>query len=115
MLCLDHGSWRTEIFPTYKANRPPKPEAAVLEFARVKADLARRYPCASAANYEADDIMATLARIPAVGDQLEIEDGVLRVERMDGRRIDRVRFTPNNLEGIESAVEEAREEAENGR
>lgn len=66
VLCLDHGSWRTEIFPTYKANRPPKPEAAVLEFARVKADLARRYPCASAANYEADDIMATLARF-AVG------------------------------------------------
>ena len=65
-LCLDHGSWRYELLPAYKANRPPKPEAAVLEMERVKADLARRYPCASAANYEADDVMATLARF-AVG------------------------------------------------
>ena len=59
--------------------------------------------------------MATLERIPVVGDELEIEDGVLRVERMDGRRVDRVRFTPNNLEGIEDALDQSREEAEHGR
>jgi CBS domain containing-hemolysin-like protein len=78
-------------------------------------EMAIKVPTDRAYETVAGYIMATLARIPAVGDQLEIEDGVLRVERMDGRRIDRVRFTPNNLEGIESAVEEAREEAENGR
>ena len=38
--------------------------------------------------------MSQLGRIPSVGDQVEIEDGVLRVERMDGRRVDRVRFSP---------------------
>ena len=76
ILCLDHGSWRGEIFPAYKANRPPKPEAAVLEFARVKADLARRYPCASAANYEADDIMATLARFAVqAGHEVTVASG----------------------------------------
>lgn len=76
ILCLDHGSWRGEIFPAYKANRPPKPEAALLEFARVKADLARRYPCASAANYEADDIMATLARFAVnAGHEVTVASG----------------------------------------
>ena len=33
-------------------------------------------------------------RIAQVGDTVEIEAGVFRVERMDGRRIDRLRFTP---------------------
>jgi CBS domain containing-hemolysin-like protein len=78
-------------------------------------EMAIKVPTDRAYETVAGYIMATLERIPAVGDELEIEDGLLRVERMDGRRVDRVRFTPNNLEGIESAVEEAREEAENGR
>jgi CBS domain containing-hemolysin-like protein len=39
-------------------------------------------------------MMSTLGRIPSVGDEVKIEDGILRVERMDGRRVDRVRFTP---------------------
>ncbi|MGZ8804452.1 MAG: hemolysin family protein [Microbacterium sp.] len=38
-------------------------------------------------------IMSVLERIPLVGDTLEIEDGTLDVQRMDGRRVDRVRFT----------------------
>ena len=38
-------------------------------------------------------IMSVLERIPAVGDTLDIEDGTLDVQRMDGRRVDRVRFT----------------------
>jgi CBS domain containing-hemolysin-like protein len=37
-------------------------------------------------------IMSVLERIPVVGDTLEIEDGTLEVQRMDGRRVDRVRF-----------------------
>ncbi|WP_322409552.1 hemolysin family protein [Microbacterium invictum] len=39
-------------------------------------------------------IMSVLERIPAVGDAVSIEDGALEVQRMDGRRVDRVRFTP---------------------
>ncbi len=39
-------------------------------------------------------IMAALERIPAVGDTVDIDDGVLAVQRMDGRRVDRVQFTP---------------------
>jgi len=39
-------------------------------------------------------LMSELGRLPVVGDEVPIEAGVFRVERMDGRRIDRVRFTP---------------------
>jgi CBS domain containing-hemolysin-like protein len=39
-------------------------------------------------------IMATLGRLPVVGDEVPLEDGVFRVERLDGRRIDRIRWTP---------------------
>ncbi len=41
--------------------------------------------------------MSTLERIPVVGDRIELEDGTLEVQRMDGRRVDRVRFTPRPL------------------
>ena len=52
------------------------------------------------ASYEtvAGFLMSALGRIPAVGDEVKIENGILRVERMDGRRIDRVRFTPESIE-----------------
>ena len=40
-------------------------------------------------------LMSELERIPVVGDEVEIEDGTLAVQRMDGRRVDRVRFTPD--------------------
>ncbi|SDR71574.1 hemolysin family protein [Agrococcus carbonis] len=36
-------------------------------------------------------IMASLGSLPAVGDTVEIDSGTLRVERVDGRRVDRVR------------------------
>jgi CBS domain containing-hemolysin-like protein len=48
-------------------------------------------------------LMSVLGKIPAVGDQIDIDGGVLRIERMDGRRVDRVRFTPETL--IDSAGE----------
>jgi CBS domain containing-hemolysin-like protein len=39
-------------------------------------------------------IMSELGRLPVVGDVVAVEGGEFRVERLDGRRIDRVRFTP---------------------
>lgn len=39
-------------------------------------------------------LMSVLGRIPKVGDEVEIDSGTLKVERMDGRRVDRIRFTP---------------------
>lgn len=42
-------------------------------------------------------VMSTLERVPATGDEVEIDDGILSVQRMDGRRVDRIRFTPHPL------------------
>ena len=40
-------------------------------------------------------IMSVLERIPAVGDEVPLEAGTLTVQALEGRRVDRVRFTPH--------------------
>jgi CBS domain containing-hemolysin-like protein len=40
-------------------------------------------------------VMNELGRLPVVGDEVLIDGGTLRVERLDGRRIDRIRYTPD--------------------
>lgn len=65
-------------------------------------EMAIKVPDDGAYETVAGFIMSKLGRIPMNGDQVEIEEGSLKVERMDGRRVDRVRFTPStNSEGIE--------------
>ncbi|AUI53041.1 hemolysin family protein [Arthrobacter crystallopoietes] len=44
-------------------------------------------------------IMSELGRIAAAGDRVDVPGGVLEVERMDGRRVDRVRFIPDPVAG----------------
>jgi CBS domain containing-hemolysin-like protein len=51
-------------------------------------------------------LMAQLGRVAVVGDEVQIDGGTLRVERMDGRRVDRIRFIP------ETKVPEAGEKDE---
>jgi CBS domain containing-hemolysin-like protein len=46
-------------------------------------------------------LMSELGRLAKVGDTVDIDAGTFRVERMDGRRIDRVRFTPRHEEAAE--------------
>ncbi|MSZ46895.1 MAG: CBS domain-containing protein, partial [Actinobacteria bacterium] len=59
-------------------------------------EMAIKVPDDGAYETVAGFMMSALGRIPAVGDEVQIEDGLLRVERMDGRRVDRVRFTPTS-------------------
>ncbi|HEV7622597.1 MAG TPA: transporter associated domain-containing protein, partial [Amnibacterium sp.] len=40
-------------------------------------------------------VVSRLGRLPRVGDTVRIEQGVLEVLRLDGRRIDRLRFVPD--------------------
>jgi CBS domain containing-hemolysin-like protein len=40
-------------------------------------------------------VMNELDRLPIVGDEVRVGDGMLRVERLDGRRVDTLRFTPD--------------------
>jgi CBS domain containing-hemolysin-like protein len=42
-------------------------------------------------------LMSALGKIPVAGDEVAIDGGLLKVERMDGRRVDRVRYTPSHL------------------
>ncbi|WP_432511656.1 hemolysin family protein [Kineococcus sp. SYSU DK001] len=39
-------------------------------------------------------VMSRLGRIPAVGDEVEVDGAVLRVARMEGRRVERLRLRP---------------------
>ncbi len=49
-------------------------------------------------------LMSELGRLPVVGDVVDIEAGQFRIERLDGRRIDRVRFTPRPVEANEAGA-----------
>ena len=60
-------------------------------------EMAIKVPDDGAYETVAGFLMSALGRIPVSGDEVEIEDGILKVERMDGRRVDRVRFSPTNL------------------
>jgi CBS domain containing-hemolysin-like protein len=60
-------------------------------------EMAIKVPADGAYETVAGYIMAQLGRMPAVGDEIEIDGGILRVERMDGRRVDRVRFKPEQI------------------
>jgi CBS domain containing-hemolysin-like protein len=51
-------------------------------------------------------LMSVLERIPAVGDAVEIEDGTLSVQRMVGRRVERVKFTPRRMDAVSDASAE---------
>ncbi|MEO6944255.1 MAG: hemolysin family protein [Lacisediminihabitans sp.] len=48
-------------------------------------------------------LMSELGRLAVVGDTILVDAGEFRIERMDGRRIDRVRFTPSVPDGGETA------------
>lgn len=50
-------------------------------------------------------VMAVLGRLPVAGDEANIPGWVLRVDGMDGRRVERVRFVPRDP--LEQMLEEA--------
>ena len=46
-------------------------------------------------------LMAELGSIPEVGNEVILPTGVLRVQKMDGRRVDKVKFTPKVASDVE--------------
>ncbi|NCW29950.1 MAG: hypothetical protein EBV98_06260 [Actinobacteria bacterium] len=44
-------------------------------------------------------VMAELGKIPQEGDLVELPTGQLRVIRMDGRRVDRIKYSPEVTDG----------------
>ena len=63
---FDHSgkTFRNDLYPQYKAHRPPAPEDLVPQFSIIR-DATRAFgtPCIEMENYEADDIIATYARM----------------------------------------------------
>ncbi|WP_343614361.1 DNA polymerase I [Novosphingobium sp.] len=62
---LDKGSksFRNDIYPEYKANRPPPPEDLIPQFPLIReATRAFSLPCIEEAGLEADDLIASYAR-----------------------------------------------------
>lgn len=57
-------TFRTEMYKDYKAHRPPPPEDLIPQFPLIR-DAVRAFeiPCLEQAGYEADDLIATYARI----------------------------------------------------
>ena len=56
-------TFRNDIYPDYKANRPPPPDELIPQFALVReATLALNVACVDMAGFEADDLIATYAR-----------------------------------------------------
>ncbi len=95
-------TFRNEIYPAYKANRPPAPEDLVPQFPLTR-EATRAFNVASTEieGYEADDIIATLARqareaggevtiITSDKDMMQlVGDGVEMFDPMKNRRIAR--------------------------
>jgi len=60
VICLDSPkSRRKEMEPSYKAQREPKPKAALEQARRLLAELKKRWPCYQVDGLEGDDVIAT--------------------------------------------------------
>lgn len=101
---FDYSSktFRSEIYPEYKANRPPAPEDLVPQFPLTRdATRAFNLACLEVEGYEADDIIATLAtrardagaRVTIVSSDKDLMQlvggGVEMFDAMKNRRIGR--------------------------
>ncbi|GAA1240556.1 CBS domain containing-hemolysin-like protein [Microbacterium phyllosphaerae] len=49
-------------------------------------------------------VMSVLERVPSVGDEVALDTGKLQVVRMDGRRVDRIRYVPSPGNAGEAAT-----------
>ena len=59
-------TFRTEIYGAYKANRPPPPDELIPQFDLIReATRAYNVPCIEMPGFEADDLIATFARMAA--------------------------------------------------
>ena len=101
---FDHKgkTFRSNIFPEYKANRPPAPEDLVPQFPLTRdATRAFNLPCLEVEGFEADDIIASLAvqaaragaRVSVVSSDKDlmqlVGDGIEMIDPMKNRRIGR--------------------------
>jgi DNA polymerase-1 len=95
-------TFRNELYPEYKAHRPPAPEDLIPQFPLVRrATEAFGLPCVEMLGYEADDLIATYARqaaekgakvviVSSDKDLMQlVTDRVIMLDTMKGKTIDR--------------------------
>ena len=101
---FDHKgkTFRNDIYPEYKANRPPAPDDLIPQFGLIKeATHAFNLPCIEVEGYEADDLIASYAlKAQTLGGEVKIfssdkdlmqlvGDGVTMYDAMKNRIINR--------------------------
>ena len=82
------ATFRNDIYPAYKANRPEPPEALVPQFPLVR-DAARAFglPAIELPGFEADDLIATYARLAAArGDRVTVASSDKDLMQLVGER-----------------------------
>jgi len=99
---FDHSArtFRNDIYPDYKATRPPPPEELVPQFSLIRAAVnAFNVACIEQEGYEADDIIATLGRqaleagadvtiVSSDKDLMQlIEPGLIMIDGMKNKKI----------------------------
>ncbi|MBX2853719.1 MAG: DNA polymerase I [Rhodobacteraceae bacterium] len=89
---FDKGSmsFRNEIYPAYKAQRPPPPEDLVPQFSLIR-DATRAFglPCVELEGYEADDLIATYsAQAVRAGAQVTVISSDKDLMQLVGDRVD---------------------------
>ena len=100
---FDHKgrTFRSDIFPQYKANRPPPPEDLIPQFDLIRqATKAFGFPCIELSGFEADDLIATYAakarkcggKVTIVSSDKDlmqlVDDRVTLYDAMKNKRID---------------------------
>ena len=100
-------SFRNDIYPDYKAHRPPPPEDLVPQFALIReATRAFAVPCIERAGFEADDLIATLARRAAeAGREVVIMSSDKDLMQLVGERVTMLDPMKNRAIGRAEVVE----------
>ena len=106
---FDHSgeSFRNEIYPDYKANRDEPPEELVPQFAAIReATRAFGLPCLEQQGYEADDLIATYARLAAEqGLRVTVVSSDKDLMQLVGERIDMLDPMKDKPIGREEVIE----------
>jgi CBS domain containing-hemolysin-like protein len=77
---------------------------------RIGVDIPEDGPYETVAGY----VMTELGRLAAVGDEVAVPGGTLRVERLDGRRIDRLRYMPEKAYDGDADASDASDASDDG-
>ena len=106
---LDHSgkSFRNEIYPDYKAHRPPAPEDLVPQFPLIR-DAVRAFnvACVEMENFEADDLIATYAtQCAAKGAKVSIVSSDKDLMQLIGDHVEMLDTMKNRHIGPEQVVE----------